>query len=91
MTPPRESFSSALEAALRWLTLHAGFPAQRLPPKLELLVLLSAAAQAEERVAAASASTRPGPPRGPSTSAHMRNYTIKRRHAHVKCDNSAKV
>lgn len=75
---------------LRWLVTHARFPAQRLPEKAELLVLIATAAATEESNAA-------GKPanatlvRNKDFAAQMRNYTAMRRRTHITCDNSAKT
>lgn len=91
MSTSNDSSLRATQAALQWLTTHAGFPARRLPAKAEVLVLLFAVATEENRAAASRQRPTFGTANGPSTKAYMRDYTIRRRHAHVKCDNSAKV
>lgn len=74
---------------LRWLAAHARLPAQRLPEKAELLVLIATAAAMEG-----------GPDRGPANAmivknkdfaAQIRNYTAMRRRVHITSDNSAKT
>ena len=78
------------ENTLRWLTAHARFPAQRLPEKAELLVLIAAAAATEERGNA-------GKPanavlvKNKDFAAQIRNYTAMRRRVHLTSDNSAKT
>lgn len=77
------------QQTLRWLSTHARFPAQRLPEKAELLVLIATAA-AEENTAAnkpANATL----VRNKDFAAQMRNYTAMRRRTHITCDNSAKT
>jgi hypothetical protein len=77
------------QQTLRWLATHARFPAQRLPEKAELLVLIATAA-AEENTAAnkpANATL----VRNKDFAAQMRNYTAMRRRTHITCDNSAKT
>ncbi len=74
---------------LRWLATHAGFPAWRLPERAELLLLIAAAAAGQGRESAPAPVGRPGPAR--NFNARIRGYTIQRRHAHMKSDNSAKV
>ena len=75
---------------LRWLSTHTRFPAQRLPDKAELLVLIATAAATEE-------SNATGTPanavliKNKTYAAQMRYYTAQRRRAHITCDNSAKT
>lgn len=75
---------------LRWLATHARFPAQRLPEKAELLVLIATAAATEESNAA-------GTPanavliKNKNFAAQIRNYTAMRRRVHITSDNSAKT
>jgi hypothetical protein len=85
-----DTAQTPLQQTLRWLTTHAGFPASRLPDRAELLVLLGAVAAAGEEGTGQNGRTG-GPLAGASFNAQLRSYTIQRRHAHVKCDNSAKV
>ena len=84
-----DSANTPLLQTLRWLATHAGFPASRLPGKAELLLLITTAAADDECENLRRQKARPGPDR--DYNAKIRNYTIKRRHAHVKCDNSAKT
>jgi hypothetical protein len=75
---------------LRWLATHARFPAQRLPDKAELLVLIATAAATEE----SNAADKPANAiliKNKTYAAQMRNYTAQRRRAHITCDNSAKT
>lgn len=86
MTPTAQP---PFQQTLRWLATHARFPAQRLPEKAELLVLIATAA-AEENTAAnkpANATL----VRNKDFAAQMRNYTAMRRRTHITCDNSAKT
>lgn len=81
--------ASPFEQTVRWMATHARFPAQRLPDKAELLVLIATAAAGETNAAA-------GPVNGTvvrnkTFAAQMRNYTAQRRRAHINCDNSAKT
>ncbi len=78
-----------LQATLRWLAAHTGFPARRLPASAETLLLLAAAAQEAEMAVSR-----------PSTGlqqldrvnkAAQRSHAIRRAQVHFKCDNSAKV
>jgi hypothetical protein len=78
------------QQTLRWLATHARFPAQRLPEKAELLVLIATAAATEESNAA-------GKPvnatlvKNKDFAAQIRNYTAMRRRVHITSDNSAKT
>lgn len=75
---------------LRWLSAHARFPAQRLPEKAELLVLIATAA-AEENASAAAAPANVALLKNRNFAAQMRNYTAMRRRTHINSDNSAKT
>lgn len=87
MTPTAQP---PFQQTLRWLSTHARFPAQRLPEKAELLVLIATAAATEEGNTA-------GKPanamivKNKDFAAQMRNYTAMRRRTHITCDNSAKT
>ena len=81
---------SPLLQTLRWMTAHARFPAQRLPDKAELLVLIATAAATEEADAARPVNAGPVA-RNRTYAAQMRNYTALRRRAHINSDNSAKT
>ena len=81
----------AFAQTLRWMTSHTRFPASRLPDKAELLVLIATAAAEEEQELQSRQKAAPGVPYNATYNAQIRNYTIKRRHAHKTCDNSAKV
>ena len=75
---------------VRWLSQHARFPSSRLASKAELLVLLAAAAQADE----IDAGGRPSfmvKSRDIARDAALRAHNERRKLAHFKCDNSAKV
>jgi hypothetical protein len=78
------------QQTLRWLATHARFPAQRLPDKAELLVLIATAAATEETNTA-------GKPvnatliKNKDFAAQIRNYTAMRRRTHITSDNSAKT
>jgi hypothetical protein len=80
---------SSLLPTLRWLSAHASFPAARLPERAELLVLIAAAAADEDREMQSRQNSKI--PVDKLFNAQIRNYTIQRRRAHVKCDNGAKV
>jgi hypothetical protein len=84
-----EPETSPLLETLRWLSAHAGFPAGRLPARAELLLLIATAAAEDERETARRQNAKPGAAN--TFNARLRSYTIQRRHAHVKCDNSVKV
>lgn len=78
------------QQTLRWLATHARFPAQRLPEKAELLVLIATAAATEE----SNVADKPANAiliKNKTYAAQMRNYTAQRRRAHITCDNSAKT
>ena len=77
---------------LRWLSLHAGFPVCRLDAKAEKLLLLSVAAQIEE--AGGMDGTRPDfkiQGRDGAAESAQRIHAERRKLAHYRCDNSAKV
>lgn len=82
---------SPLQQTVRWMATHARFPAQRLPDKAELLVLIATAAANEESLAAAGPVNAGPVVRNKIFAAQMRNYTAQRRRAHINCDNSAKT
>ena len=84
-----DSAPSPLLQTLRWLSAHAGFPAARLPERAELLVLIATAAADDDRETQTRINAKLPVDNG--FNAQFRNYTIQRRRAHVKCDNSAKV
>lgn len=72
-----------------WLTRFAGYPARRLPSQAETLLLIAAAARAEENAAN-------GPRfglerRDGAKDAALRAHALRRSMVHYKCDNSAKV
>ena len=84
-----DTTQTPLLQTLRWMAAHARFPAQRLPDKAELLVLIATAAANEE---AAAGPVNAGPvARNKTFAAQMRNYTAQRRRVHINCDNSAKT
>jgi hypothetical protein len=78
------------QKTLHWLTSYSDFPRQRLSERAELLLLISAAAEAED-LAARHAQGKPGLQFNPNFAAQIRNYTAQRRRAHINCDNSAKT
>ena len=85
-----ESDQNPLLGTLRWLSRHAGFPNSRLAKHAETLVLLAAAAQALEN----DLSGRPSflvKSRDVARDAALRAHSERRKLAHFKCDNSAKV
>jgi hypothetical protein len=83
--------ASPFQQTLRWLVDHARFPAQRLPEKAELLLLIATAAAAEEKQAA-DKPVNGGPiARNKDFAAQIRNYTAMRRRVHLTSDNSAKT
>jgi len=85
-----ESDHHPLLGTLRWLSRHAGFPKSRLAKHAETLVLLAAAAQALEN----DLSGRPSflvKSRDVARDAALRAHSERRKLAHFKCDNSAKV
>ena len=80
-----------LQQTVRWMATHARFPAQRLPDKAELLVLIATAAAIGEDNAAAGPVNAGPVARNKTFAAQMRNYTAMRRRAHINSDNSAKT
>jgi hypothetical protein len=85
-----ESDQNPLLGTLRWLSRHAGFPTSRLAKHAEALVLLAAAAQSLEN----ANTSRPDftvKSRDVARDAALRAHSERRKLAHFKCDNSAKV
>lgn len=80
--------ASPLLNLLRWLSAHAKFPASRLAPRAELLLILTAAAAFEE--AAVNART-PVQRRELGKDPALRAHALRRSMVHYRCDNSAKV
>jgi hypothetical protein len=81
---------SPFQQTLSWLAAHARFPAQRLPEKAELLVLIATAAATEENNAAGKP-VNAGLVKNKDFAAQIRNYTAMRRRVHITSDNSAKT
>lgn len=79
-----------LQQTVRWLAAHTGFPARRLPDKVELLVLIATAA-ANEECNATGTPANATLIKNKTFAAQMRNYTAMRRRAHINSDNSAKT
>jgi hypothetical protein len=79
-----------LQKTIRWLATYSGFPAQRLPERPELLLLIATAAEKED-LDSRHAQKKPGLQFNPNFAAQIRNYTAQRRRAHINCDNSAKT
>ena len=73
------------------MAAHARFPAQRLPDKAELLVLIATAAAMEEAGAAPDPVNAGPVARNKTFAAQIRNYTAMRRRVHLNSDNSAKT
>jgi len=82
--------SHPLSRTLRWLTLHARFPTSRLAKGAEVLVLFAAAAQADEAGGAGRVDFTVKS-RDIARDAALRAHSERRKLAHFKCDNSAKV
>ena len=78
-----------LQQTIRWMAVHAGFPARRLPDKAELLLLIATAAADEELEVRNPANAKVT--LNPTFNAQIRNYTAQRRRTHIRCDNSAKT
>ena len=89
--PVTATTQTPLLQTIRWMTTHARFPAQRLPDKAELLVLIATAAATEEAESAANPVNAGPVARNKTYAAQMRHYTAQRRRAHITCDNSAKT
>jgi len=70
------------------MTAHAKFPASRLPPRAELLLIITAAAAFDE--ANVNART-PVHLRQVGKDAALRAHALRRSMVHYRCDNSAKV
>lgn len=83
--------SSSLNATLRWLADHAGFPARRLPAKAELLVCVAAAAEESERLERGTGGEYRIQSRDNALESSQRALAMRRTRVHFKCDNSAKV
>ena len=88
MATPTES---PFQQTLRWLAAHARFPAQRLPDKAELLVLIATAAATDEANVAAARPVNATLIKNKDFAAQIRNYTAMRRRVHITSDNSAKT
>ena len=80
--------NNPLQRTVGWLATHGGFPTHRLPSQAELLLCISALAQAEE---AASAGGFHIQRRDGAKDAALRAHALRRSQVHFKCDNSAKV
>lgn len=78
-----------LQQTIRWMAVHAGFPARRLPDKAELLLLIATAAADEELEVRNPANAKVT--LNSTFNAQIRNYTAQRRRTHIRCDNSAKT
>jgi hypothetical protein len=84
-----ESATHPLLPTLRWLAQHTRFPASRLAAQAETLLLVAAAAQADEAEDERQRfliSRRDG-----AKDSALRAHAMRRSLAHYKCDNSAKV
>jgi len=77
-----------LRDTVQWLARHAGFPAVRLPAKVEALVCVAALAAAEEAQAQQRFLIQR---RDPAQTSALRAHGLRRSQVHFKCDNSAKV
>ena len=84
-----EAAPSPFFQTVRWLAMHTGFPASRLPDKAELLLLIATAASAEDL--SRSNPYHVGMLRNQNFAAQIRNYTAQRRKVHIISDNSAKT
>jgi hypothetical protein len=80
--------SDPFVASIAWLSRHAGFPAQRLPERAEVLVCLSALAAVEEWNEQQRFLLQR---RDPAQTSALRAHGLRRSQVHFKCDNSAKV
>lgn len=82
--------SSPLQNTLRWLAIHANFPAARLPARAETLLLIATAAEQEEIALRR-------PPRfliernDKAGDASLKAYTMNRSLAHYVCNNAQKT
>lgn len=85
------SESNPFFRTLRWLSQYAGFPQSRLAGPAETLVLLAAAAQALEENEVAGRPSFMVKSRDGARDAALRAHNERRKLAHFKCDNSAKV
>lgn len=84
MTAATEPFHDAL----RWLAVHAGFPARRLGARAEVLVCVGVLAAREEFEAQRQFALQR---RDPAQTSALRAHGLRRSQVHFKCDNSAKV
>lgn len=80
--------SEPLHDVVRWLALHTGFPARRLPAKAEALICIAALAAAEEAQTQQRYALQR---RVPEQTSALRAHGLRRSQVHFKCDNSAKV
>lgn len=86
-----DTTQTPLLQTIRWMATHARFPAQRLPDKAELLLLIATAAATGEAGAADGPVNAGAVARNKNFAAQMRSYTAQRRRVHLTCDNSAKT
>jgi hypothetical protein len=83
-----QKFAESLGATLQWLSRYAGYPGSRLPDRVEILLCMAAAAEAES----GAGPQRAGGGLGPDYDrAALRAHTLNRAHAQFKSDNSSKV
>ena len=90
MPPVTAPAQTPLHQTMRWLTTHARWPAQRLPQKAELLLLIATAAATEDG-GESTGTVSKAVVRNKTFNAQMRHYTAMRRRAHINSDNSAKT
>jgi hypothetical protein len=86
-----ESDNKPLLGVVHWLSQYAGFPKSRLAVHAETLVLLSAAAKTLETEATSARPSFMVKSRDVARDAALRAHNERRKLAHYKCDNSAKV
>lgn len=80
--------SESLGDVLRWLVQHAGFPARRLPARMEAVLCVAALAATEEEQERQRFLIQR---RDPAQTSALRQHGLRRSQVHFKCDNSAKV
>ncbi|MCF3650994.1 hypothetical protein [Synoicihabitans lomoniglobus] len=79
--------SSSSPAVIRWLVRHAGYPAHRLAPGAERLVLFAAAAAAAADEAGVQRASGMIVRKNSAEEASRRQQAENRRKAHFKSDN----
>ena len=83
-----QATTNPLQQTVSWLATHARFPLTRLESSAEVLLCVSALAEAEEAAQAARFLVQR---RDGAKDSALRAHALRRSRVHYKCDNSAKV